>query len=310
MLKEFAVDPRVIASSFETCRYLVSQFGAHKGRLISRFPKAWKRLAYDAAHHLPDGRKKKQVVEYLNSIGNEWLMLASTVRAYEAPGEPWVSNAIRAHQTQPFHAIVTDRDDPPNRLLDVDSLDETTPLFAAANAGVVSREAADLAQAATLILQNCRQLRLADPYVNPGRPKWMRPLAAMLALVPDISKVACEYHLLDRDSSPPTEELVRRLEHLKEIIPPGGRLKIIRWRERDGGERFHRRYLLTENAGLAYEGGLDEEAFAKHTTDVFLLDRQLHDRRWSEYNLDAEIYELVKPVLAVDSGGTVIELDT
>lgn len=113
------------------------------------------------------------------------------------------------------------------------------------------------------------------------------------------------YHILEKDDSPPTDELARRLRQLRDVIPENGKLRIIRWRERDGGERFHRRYVLTENAGLNYEGGLDEEVGADQTTDVATLDRQHHEERWDEYNLDSGVYELVKPILLVDSSGNV-----
>lgn len=307
MLKEFAVDPRVIASSFDTCRYLVSLFGADKGRLISRFPKKWKEMAFAVANELPPGRNQKRVVEYINAIGKDSLTLIPSGRPYLSPADPWVDNAIAAHQRIPFHAIVTDRDDPPNQIIDIGNSDENTPLLAAIRAGVVSREAADLAQAAALLLKTCRTLRLVDPYVDPRRPKWLKPLTAMLALITDIRKVECEYHLLDRDASPPTEEMIRRLVKLKDVIPAGGSLRVIRWRERAGGERFHRRYLLTENAGLSYEGGLDEEVGAQQTTDVFLLDRDMREQRWAEYNLDSSIYDLMQPVLVVDAEGQVRE---
>lgn len=309
MLKEFAVDPQVIASSFETCRYLISQFGADKGRLISKYPKTWKRMAFEAAEAMPDGLKKERVVEYINSIGNEWLTLIASNRAYDAPGDPWLSNAQTAHVANPFTAILCDQDDPAKQLIDVNICDETNPLFSANTTLTVKRNADELAQVANLMLHNCRVLRLIDPYFDPRRPKWRRSLGAMLEKIPDIRKVACEYHILEKDNSPTTEELILRLRHLRDAIPDGGTLRIIRWRERDGGERFHRRYVLTENAGLNYEGGLDEEIGADQTTDVATLDRQHHAERWVEYDIDSEVYELVAPILVVDSEGNATEVE-
>lgn len=310
MLKEFAVDPQVIASSFETCRYLISQFGADKGRLISKFPNKWKRFAFDAAEALPDGLKKERVFEYLNSLGNDWLTLVSSNRAYVVPDDPWLDNARTAHAEKAFAAIICDQEDPTNQLIDVNTCDDNNPLFAADRTSSVNRGAHDLAQVAALVLQNCRQLRLVDPYFDPSRPKWRNPLAAILGLVPDISKVHCEYHLLERENSPCTEEFIRRLEQLRGTIPQGGTLRIIRWREKTGGERFHRRYLLTENAGLSYEGGLDESTDGGQTTDVSLLDQNLHAERWAEYNLDANVFELMESVLLVNEAGIVTEINT
>jgi len=307
VLKEFAVDPNVIASSWETCRYLVSQFGADKGRLISKYPNSWKKKAFRKADELPDGRKKEQVFEYINSLGSDWLTLISSNRDYISPSEPWLTNARMVHEISPFSAILCNQEDPKNQLIDANTCDENNPLFATNRTLAVNRNANELAQVASLIVKNCRRLRLIDPYFDPRRPKWRNPLAAMLALIPDISRVECEFHLLDRDNSPPTKDLILHLSQLKGVIPEPGALRIIRWREHEGGERFHRRYLLTENAGLSYEGGLDEEAGANQTTDVSLLDQSHHSARWEEYNLESQTYDLIKPVLVVDFDGNVTQ---
>jgi hypothetical protein len=305
VLKEFAVDPNVIASSYETCRYLISQFGVDKGRLISKFPKTWKKLAIEAADKLPDGRKKEQVVQSLSSISNDWLTLVASNRAYPAPGDPWLDNAMAGHAATPFNAIICDQDNPPEQMIDAGGHFETNPLFAANRTCAVRRSASDLAHPAILMLKNCQKLRLIDPYFDPSRPKWRNPLAAILASVPDIRTLDCEYHLHETDGSPSTAELIRRLQQLDGVIPTGGTIKIVRWKEKAGGERFHRRYLLTENAGLIYEGGLDEATNANQTTDVSLLDHKHHTMRWAEYNQDSQVFELVEPSLIVDSKGNV-----
>lgn len=312
MFREYAVDPSVIASSFEICRYLISQFGADKGRLISKFPKSWKREAIDAANELPDGLGKERVVEYLAGIGNEWLTLIGSNRAYELPGDSWLNNALAAHRKAPFHAVVCDRDDMPVRLINAGTCDERNPLFTSRINRPVNRTANDLSQAALLLLQNCRKLRLVDPHFDPNnRERWLSSLAAFLSLIPDISRVECEYHLQEKVAtphkrgSPSTEELVRRLEKLKGIIPAGGTLRIVRWKEITGGERLHGRYVLSDTAGLNYEGGLDVATDATQTTDVSLLDRETHRQRWDAYNLDSQVYELYQPVLVVDWEGIV-----
>ncbi len=307
MLKEFAVDPAVITSSFETCRYLIDQFGVDKGRLIAKFPSRWKRMAYEAADSLPDGLNKERVVEYINGLGSEWLTLTSSNRAYASPEGPWLDNALTAHAGNPFSAILCDQDDLSRQLVDGRACDEKHPLFQASHSAIVNRNAVELAAVGRLVLENCRVLRLIDPHFKPARPKWRSSLREMLCLIPNITNVSCEYHVHDKPDSPDTDELKRQLAQLRGSIPAGGQLRIIRWQEQDDGERQHRRYLLTENAGLYFEGGLDEEVGAKQTTDVGALGRDVHRQRWSEYNLDAHIYDLVHPILVVDSQGTVTE---
>ncbi len=310
MLKEFAVDPKTIVSSFETCRFLVHQFGADKGRVISKFPKNWKRLAIDAAGELPDGFRKERVFEYLNSINNEWLTLLPSKRRYDALGKDWISNALSAHKENPFAAIICDRDDTSSQMINAETFDPDGELFFTKKMDAVSRTAESLSLVAAPLLQNCRKLRLVDPHFKPGRQKWKDGLAAMLAYIPDITKVECEYHIHEGDDAPTTSFLKKQLQCWGDVIPVGGSLKIIRWKEKPGGERVHRRYLLIENAGLFYEGGLDPEVGAEQTTDVGLMERDLHARRWSEYDISSEVYELVQPILVVGDSGDVTEKRT
>ena len=307
MLKEFAVDPGVISSDYHVFRYLYEKFGAETGRLISRFPKNWKRLSIEAAERLPDGFRKERMIQRLGEIDKEgWLKLIPSNRPYPAPGSSWLENAVAAHANQPFHAIICDRDDSENRLINGELCDAGNALLAVNTDCPVSRRANDLAQAAVLLLRNCRQLRLIDPYFDPSRPKWRDSLSAFLSFIPDVTKVECEYHLLEQDKWP-TPEFIRRLQFLKGVIPLGGKLRVVRWLEKAGGERFHRRYILTNNAGLYYEGGLDSDAREGQTTDVSLLDKGLHQQRWNEYSLDSQVFKLFEPILVVDSAGQVVE---
>lgn len=307
MLKEFAVDPAVITSSFETCRYLIDQFGIDKGRLIAKFPKQWKRKAFEAAESLPDGFSKERVFEYINGLGGDWLTLTASSRAYNSPGEPWLENALVAHADKPFSAIICALEDPARHLIDGRACDARNPLFSANHSAIVNRNATELAAVGRLLLENCRILRLIDPHFKPARPKWRSSLREMLKLIPDITSVHCEYHVHEKDDSPSTDELKQQLVLLADSIPAGGLLRIVRWRQQDPGERQHRRYLLTENAGLSFEGGLDEAVGAQQTTDVNALSQDVHRRRWSEYDLDAQTFELVRPVLVVDSQGNIID---
>ena len=47
MLAEYALDPELL-SNWRDFRFYISQFGASQGRMISRYPKHWKRLVIEA----------------------------------------------------------------------------------------------------------------------------------------------------------------------------------------------------------------------------------------------------------------------
>ena len=50
MIKEFALDPEVLAVSFRDFSYFIEKFGVAQGRVISRFPKDWKKFPIFGAH--------------------------------------------------------------------------------------------------------------------------------------------------------------------------------------------------------------------------------------------------------------------
>lgn len=53
-------------------------------------------------------------------------------------------------------------------------------------------------------------------------------------------------------------------------LPANVQIKFFVWREREGGDRYHRRYVLTERGGIYVEGGLDRGTEGQ-TTDIGLL---------------------------------------
>lgn len=309
MLKEYAVDPEVLGGDFEMWRYLSGQFGVEKGRLISRFPNDWKRRAINAADVLPDGLRKERIITYLQELNAESLTMIRSRRAYGAPANSWLDNAKAAHGLEPFAAIIADQDDPPHGVISAESCDPRSAPFAAATTRVVARTADALAEPARLLLQNCRTVRFVDAYFDARKSIWREPLGRFLSYIPDIATVSCEFHTLERPDSRPPDLLKEDLTQLKDAIPKGGSLRIVRWRQKPAGERFHARYVMTESAGLAYEGGLDAVRGADQTTDVSVLAPAVHRQRWEALEPTADVYELVRPVLEVDSEGAVTEVN-
>ena len=70
MIYEYAVDPALLCDK-ERFRYLVENFGVHKGRLISRYPKRWKRLVYKGVAELSE-MQRKWIEERLATI--DWSL--------------------------------------------------------------------------------------------------------------------------------------------------------------------------------------------------------------------------------------------
>jgi len=307
MHKEYAVDPEVIASSWETCRHLVDLFGFHQGRLISEFPKKWRIMAFDAATKLSDGRKKQKVVEYIRKIGREFRILIDTNRVYTDDERAWIDNVLISHNTDPFAGIITSENKyKHDYIICEEDCSAQHPLMKVKREDLVLRTPEKMAEAAAFLLKNSAIIRFIDSYFDPSLPKWRNPLKAFLEILPMPASAICEYHYLETDNPPDPVVRYSNLPRLSLAIPNGMTLKIFRWREFESGEDFHPRYVLTEKGGLRFEAGLEERSENEHT-DVTILDADLHETRWNMFNLDSTTYSLQDPVYIVDSHGNITE---
>ena len=164
MLYEYAVEPRAIGSNWQTFRFLISQFGFDRGRLISKFPKGWFHDVYAATAGVPDLHRKKM---------EEALSLAkrSKVVSFGRPYEPrlggWFENALAQHAASPFRAIIAERNPTGDEaVLGAADLDERDPLMEAPHSWMVRRGGKELANAMAPMLRAARRLLFVDRYFD------------------------------------------------------------------------------------------------------------------------------------------------
>ena len=302
MLYEYAVEPHAIATDWPTCRYLSEKFGFNRGRLIVLYPKKWLMLAIRAAGDLPDVQKKT-VVEKLRCLKRDCSIRSG--RDYDPTLPDWLANAVAQHAIDPFRAVIaSDNTGGQEFVLQVNDLDETHPLFTVPHDCQVQRDVASLATAMSLMLKTARRVLFVDAYYDPFNEKYQNTLRACLGLVQTANPGAvCEVHHLDHERSP-TAEAVEREAHtiFRSVIPAGLKLTIHRWREKGDGEDFHARYLLTDKGGIRIDAGFSAEG-DHQTTDMALMTFNVSQSRMRALARDADIYELVEPVLQIASGG-------
>jgi len=100
MINEYTLEPSLL-SNWKDFRYFVENFGVSYGRLISRYPKQWKRLVYESLSHCGDVERKK-IVEALARIDDKLLP-----RINDGDNQKvWLLNAEAEHGRRPFHAII------------------------------------------------------------------------------------------------------------------------------------------------------------------------------------------------------------
>lgn len=293
MIGEYALEPEVLSKP-ENIRYFLEQFGVHKGRLIADYPKRWSSVVYKMwAGSLKDvERRRFQVL--LESISEKVLERASTTRSYNTSLD-WLLNAesVQNAGKDPFASIVaTENPRSHSAVLIADEITEQTPSWRVKRQVVVKRETSELAKVALPLILISKEILLIEPYFDPCDSKFQSSLRAMIERLgrrptrPSRIELHCCVH--DRSSVRFWEDC---RTDLPSLIPSGLSLAVMRWKLKAGGERFHRRYVLTERGGIAFEGGLDRGK-AGQTTDIYLLEADVRTRRWKEYQTDSTAFEL------------------
>lgn len=309
MLYEYAVEPAAIAADWKTCVYIAEKFGFDRGRLLSLFPKKWLPLAIRAASHLPVVEKAR-VIEKLTKLKRDSSIRSG--RSYDPAIGTWLQNALVQQAVDPFHSIIASSNPTSHpTVLVVGDFDETHPLIQVSHDAAVAREAKALVAAMKLLLRSAEKVLFVDAYYDPFNGRYQDTLRACLKAVHGGSPDAiCEIHHLDGSKSPPIDAIEREARtKFVGVIPDGMTVSIVRWREKEGGEDFHARFVLTDKGGIGVDAGLSAEG-NHQTTIMHLMSSGLVGQRALALIRTATVYELVEPILLVSADGSVRRLHT
>ncbi|MCM2308476.1 MAG: hypothetical protein NDI91_13550 [Sulfuritalea sp.] len=282
MIKEFALEPDVLASSFRDFTYFTEKFGVAQGRVISRFPKDWKRLVYAAAQARLKGTKELALIEVrLRDLADDVLV------AFGRPGgdssKQWLERAIVEHARQAFSAIIaTSNAQSHGDVLTSDDLDETDPRFAAKGQAHINRTAAEIVGWVKPLVINARKVKLIDPHFDPTASRWRRMLKLLLSTMAPVAQAGTTIEIYRSDRIPS-----QHLNHcFTSAIPPllVGGIRILVFIRPDA--EMHNRFILIDTGGASYQTGLDDNEDGGSTPqDVATwLATDVHRNEWQTYS--------------------------
>ncbi len=282
MIKEFALEPEVLATSFRDFTYFVEKFGVAHGRVISLFPRNWKKLVYQAAQASLRGTSELSRIEVrLRAISDDVLFAA--VRAGGDGAQPWLNRAVAEHGHQPFTAIIA-RDNPVAHadVLVAAELDETDARFQASGQRHITRTATEIVGCVRLLLSAAKTVKLVDPHFNPSKPRWRRMLVEVLTALSNNGQtgVTLEIHraenVLPGNLKPFFDPIITG------ICPAEVAVKVFLHPE----AAMHNRFILTNIGGASYQTGLDDNEDGNSTPEdvVTLLAPDVFGREWEIYS--------------------------
>jgi hypothetical protein len=297
MIYEYALEPELVAtwSDRRIGRYFIEKFGLGQPRVVSRYPRAWKRLVWEAFAGGND-LDRKRMEELLARLCEVMVKRRAGVWTQS---QTWLANAEAEHARSPFHAILARQNSRKHpRVLIADDLDERATHWDLPRGVTVGRTAASMAATVKSMLRAAESVFFVDPYFGPERPRHRRSLRAFLRALMDGRPSARPQRIQIFTSIDSTgtkeffEEECRR--SLSTCIPVGVRLSICRLRQKPNGERLHNRYILTDLGGVIFGVGLDEGEEGA-TDDIELLERAQYEKRWQQYVGDPGAFDRPEP---------------
>ncbi len=290
LLKEYALDPEILCS-WTNCQILLPQIGASQGRLIARFPKDWKKRAYEAAHKSAKPKELLSIVERLNRLGVAALFACG--RPGGDPSLPWVESALAEHKREPFTAVLGAMAQA--GVLTLDDLDDAQPPWLSQRQCEVPRHAKAMADAIGLLFLSGTRFKFIDPHLDPSKSRFRNTLVEFLGRIAarpiGSGNVRVECHVMTPGNPAQEASFAHNFEKsIAKHLPTCLTLSL----HFHPARNMHDRFVLTQWAGVDFGQGLDE-GHEPPMVKVSLLDEQIRATKWDEYNSDHPALILPKP---------------
>jgi hypothetical protein len=300
MVYEYAIDPKSL-NNWHRLRFIADAVGVPHGRLISDFPGSWSRTVTQSFVGSPI--EQARLLSQYQKIKPH--LIPSAGRVFDGERKDWLSNAESAHESLPFRAIVAAENPRSHlRVLIIDDIDGTTELWRTSHSLPVPRDAAELADTASLLLQIASDIVFVDPNFVPTS-RFLRPFEQFLQrLLGNRNKAAPRVRLIvkEDDDHAHTGDTFEQncLNALAKLIPSSLTCELVRVREKSApAEKLHNRYVLTDWGGIDFGVGLDDDdRVGGQSDDVHLLEKDHFDKRWHQYAM-MEAFDVAVPAVTI-----------
>ena len=300
MIQEYAIEPGALvswATNKIACRYIKDNFGIGKARFIAEFPqfKNW-RLQLRTAMPSLDDLSQKRLEELFKLLTQTRVKRSDYV--YDG-SQGWLENAEKEHCRHQFSAILATRNPKDNKhvLLDEEIGDWPEEIWGTRCQNTVQRQPTEMAQILSPLLHKSQDIIFIDPYFRAIKKDFRDMLQVFLqeaVRYPAFSKKQrVEVHVsADYDKASSAVEFCSQCQReLPQMIPKELLVKFKRWKQRQGGEKIHNRYILTNLGGVSFGIGLNAGKDGE-TDDLNLLSHDQYWKRWQQYAGDNPEFDL------------------
>jgi len=318
MIYEYALEPALVATWHDRATYsfFEERFGLNTRRIVSQFPKKWKKSIWEIFNNGTDAENQNSKMR-MGALLDE--LCQNSIRRNTAYGNlpTWLEQAENENNSRPFRAILSDSN-PRNNSNVIDSailVSNGHSLWLVPDNPPVPRTAQDLSDAIAPILRVSNRIYFLDPHFNLDDDRFREPMERYL------TEIWQNHHISNnpfielqigidqffqpyeryQNRNPQQETRVcnnfnRNLENwLRRLMPANRSVHVKLVKQREFGELLHNRYLLTEICGVMFGTGTDRTRDLRNQeTDILsLLNHPQYLSRWNQIVGNPPAYDLV-----------------
>lgn len=304
MIHEFAVDPALVAAWYqrELGRFFAREFGVGTPRIISRFPRSWKKRVWEEFRQSGScsDLDERRMTAILKDISEKMVKRPSIDWDNS---KSWLENAESEDRLVPFHAILSDENPRYHkRVLRSQSIDHKTSVWHLPTQRRVPRNAHSLQEVAAPMLRIASKILFVDPHFD-TITRYVQPFAHYFKAIMD-SRIGSRSAQASRTTLPSLEihcaekRMRGEFSEIAHILPQHLSIVIYTLKSLRGGQSLHNRYILTDVGGLEFAHGLDEgtSPASDDRDDVLLLEQDIFRQLWDQYANGAHAFTVVNKV--------------
>jgi hypothetical protein len=320
VIYEYAIDPALVKEwALKREVGLARQFGLDQRRVVSDFPVNWEGLITGALWESFGWDASDPDYIDANSHLNALLqfMRPSVSRGHNDSHRPWLEQALRTHESEPFHAILAQAPVFGRAEVITPAVERElhNPHWHLPTIDLTTKTANALADQLAPLLRMASKIVLVDPYFEANKAGYSEVLSLLINRAisgrsPERAwpKVTVMTGVGDRDkpaSAIPFDEQLRResvhrcgkaAEYLGRWVPKGLQIEFLCIAQFMSGDQVHNRLLLTDVGGASIPYGTQALGDAVFD-DITPLFAGQHRARWRQYGKGEGLTIVGEPVM-------------
>lgn len=282
MLREYAIDPKVVTSDINILQRFYSEFGADNGRVIAEVPLRWFQHFKTELDKL--GLKPIEKTRYLEKLNKKMkTTLISRGDRQLAENESWITHVVTIHDREQFNAILSDNDDINRQIYNYSRMMEFIPdNWEIAHSASIVPTADNIVNTIETSINLSTQFMFIDPYFNIIDDRFRIPFFKFISKIKSnrFRTNRIQLHLCEQIDMRRRDIERSMNDHLVPFLTGGFVVDVHIW----PNQYIHDRFILTNKVGYSYGHGISSgNNINTNITRLSEHSRETEHRRFCDY---------------------------